>query len=55
MGHGRSRAPNFRLDRANKALIQLKVQIQDGESFSVTGKTVETIERMLGAGGASLH
>jgi CRP/FNR family cyclic AMP-dependent transcriptional regulator len=44
-----------RLDRANKALIQLKRQIQDGESFSVIGKTVETIERMLGAGGTSLH
>jgi CRP-like cAMP-binding protein len=44
-----------RLDRANKALIQLKRQIQDGESFSVIGKTVETIERMLGASGASLH
>jgi CRP/FNR family cyclic AMP-dependent transcriptional regulator len=44
-----------RLDRANKAVIHLKSQIEDGESFFVIGKTVQTIERALGISGASLH
>ena len=44
-----------RLDRANKAVIDLKGQIEDGESFFVIGKTVQTIERALGVGGASRH
>jgi CRP/FNR family transcriptional regulator, cyclic AMP receptor protein len=44
-----------RLDRANKAVIHLKGQIEDGESFFVIGKTVQTIERALGVGGASRH
>ena len=44
-----------RLDRANKAVVHLKSQIEDGESSLVIGKTLRTIERALGVGGASLH
>jgi CRP/FNR family transcriptional regulator, cyclic AMP receptor protein len=44
-----------RLDRANKAVINLKGQIEDRESFFVIGQTVQTIERALGGGGASRH
>jgi CRP/FNR family cyclic AMP-dependent transcriptional regulator len=44
-----------RLDRANKAVIHLKGQIEDGESVLVIGKTIQTIERALGVGGASRH
>ena len=44
-----------RLDRANKAVVHLKGQIEDREPFFVIGQTVETIERALGVGGASRH
>jgi hypothetical protein len=43
-----------RLDGANRAIIELKSQLQAGQPASVIGKTVEKIEEMLGAGGASL-
>ena len=43
-----------RLDGANRALIELKNQIQAGQPRSVINKTVEKVEEMLGAGGASL-
>jgi hypothetical protein len=43
-----------RLDGANQALIELKRQVQAGEPRSVIGKTVETMEELLGAGGAKL-
>jgi CRP/FNR family transcriptional regulator, cyclic AMP receptor protein len=43
-----------RLDGANKALIELKGQVQAGESRSVIGRTVERMEELLGAGGANL-
>jgi CRP/FNR family transcriptional regulator, cyclic AMP receptor protein len=44
-----------RLDLANGAVIELKRQIEADESRLVIGKTVEKIERLLGASGASLH
>lgn len=43
-----------RLDSANQALMELKAQLQAGEPPSVIGKTVERIEDLLGASGASL-
>jgi CRP/FNR family transcriptional regulator, cyclic AMP receptor protein len=43
-----------RLDDANRALIELKRQVQTGEPRSVIGKTVERMEGLLGASGASL-
>jgi CRP-like cAMP-binding protein len=43
-----------RLDHANQALVELKRQVQTGEPISVIGKTVETLEGLLGASGASL-
>ena len=43
-----------RLDHANQSLIELKRQLQAGEPPSVLGKTVEKIEELLGASGASL-
>jgi CRP/FNR family cyclic AMP-dependent transcriptional regulator len=43
-----------RLDGANRALIELKSQLQAGQPASVIGRTVEKIEEVLGAGGASL-
>jgi CRP/FNR family cyclic AMP-dependent transcriptional regulator len=43
-----------RLDGANRALIELKNQLQAGQPRSVINKTVEKVEEMLGAGGASL-
>ena len=43
-----------RLDAANEALIELKHQIQTGEPGTVIGKTVEKMEGLLGASGASL-
>jgi CRP/FNR family transcriptional regulator, cyclic AMP receptor protein len=42
------------LDGANRALIELKNQLQAGQPRSVINKTVEKVEEMLGAGGASL-
>jgi len=44
-----------RLDRANKAVIHLKGQIEDGESFFAIGDTVQTIEKALGVSSTSLH
>jgi CRP/FNR family transcriptional regulator, cyclic AMP receptor protein len=43
-----------RLDAANHALIQLKGQLQSGESHSVVAKTVSKIEGLLAINGASL-
>jgi CRP-like cAMP-binding protein len=43
-----------RLDGANRALIELKHQLQAGQPRSVINKTVEKVEEMLGVGGASL-
>jgi CRP/FNR family cyclic AMP-dependent transcriptional regulator len=43
-----------RLDGANQALIELKRQVQAGEPRSVIGKTVDKMEGLLGASGASL-
>jgi CRP-like cAMP-binding protein len=42
-----------RLDGANRALIELKNQLQAGQPRSVINKTVEKVEEMLGVGGAS--
>ena len=44
-----------RLDRANEGVIELKRQVHAGEPGIVIGKTVAKIERLLSAGGASLH
>src|SRR5262245_31370113 len=44
-----------RLDRANEGVIELKHQVHAGEPSIVIGKTVAKIERLLSAGGASLH
>jgi CRP/FNR family transcriptional regulator, cyclic AMP receptor protein len=43
-----------RLDSANKALLELKRQVQAGDPRSVIGRTVEKIEGLLGATGANL-
>ena len=44
-----------RLDAANRSLIEVKHQLQAGESLSVIGKTVEKVEEQLGySGDASL-
>jgi CRP-like cAMP-binding protein len=43
-----------RLDSANRALVELKRQLQTGEPSSVIGRTVEKIEELLGASGANL-
>jgi CRP/FNR family cyclic AMP-dependent transcriptional regulator len=43
-----------RLDGANQALIELKRQLQVGEPPSVISKTVEKMQGLLGASGASL-
>jgi hypothetical protein len=43
-----------RLDGANRALIELKNQLQAGQPRDVIKKTAEKVEDMLGVGGASL-
>ena len=43
-----------RLDGANKALIDLKHQVQSGESRGVIRNTVEKMEELLGASSGSL-
>jgi CRP/FNR family transcriptional regulator, cyclic AMP receptor protein len=43
-----------RLDNANQALIELRRQVQAGQPRSVIEKTVEKMEGLLGASGASL-
>jgi CRP/FNR family cyclic AMP-dependent transcriptional regulator len=43
-----------RLDAANRALVELKNQLQTGQPASVIEKTVQKIEELLSAGGASL-
>jgi CRP-like cAMP-binding protein len=43
-----------RLDGANQTLIEVKHQLQAGQPRSVIGKTVERLEGLLGASGASL-
>jgi CRP/FNR family transcriptional regulator, cyclic AMP receptor protein len=43
-----------RLDNANRALIELKSQIQAGRPSSEIGKTLEKIEVLLNPSGASL-
>jgi CRP/FNR family transcriptional regulator, cyclic AMP receptor protein len=44
-----------RLDLANQALIELAQQLRDDEPRIVIGKTVEKIQGLLGASGASIH
>jgi CRP-like cAMP-binding protein len=41
-----------RLDSANRALLDLKRQVQSGEPRSVVGRTVEKIEELLAAASA---
>src|SRR5262249_27187388 len=43
-----------RLDGANRALIELKNQLQAGKPRSVINKTVEKVQEILGGGSASL-
>jgi CRP-like cAMP-binding protein len=43
-----------RLDGANKAVVELKQQVQTGEPRVVIGKTVERLEGLLGAAGPIL-
>jgi len=43
-----------RLDNANQALIELRHPVQAGQPRSVIEKTVEKMEGLLGASGASL-
>jgi CRP/FNR family transcriptional regulator, cyclic AMP receptor protein len=43
-----------RLDGANQVLIELKSQLQAGQPRNVIGKTVEKMEGLLAASGASL-
>jgi CRP-like cAMP-binding protein len=43
-----------RLDAANRALVELKGQIEAGQPRSEIGKTIEKIEGLLGPSGASL-
>src|SRR5262245_48911579 len=44
-----------RLDAANRSLIEVKGQVEAGESLSVIGKTVEKVEELLSySGDASL-
>ncbi|HXA69718.1 MAG TPA: cyclic nucleotide-binding domain-containing protein [Stellaceae bacterium] len=40
-----------RLDSANRAVIELKRQLQAGESRRVIGKTVEKVQELLSSGG----
>lgn len=43
-----------RLDSANRALLELKRQVEAGEPRMVVGRTVEKIEELLGASGTNL-
>jgi len=43
-----------RLDSANRALVELKRQVQAGEPRGVIGKTTGKMELLLGASGANL-
>ena len=43
-----------RLDSANRALLDLKHQVQAGQPHSAVGKAVEKIEDLLGASGINL-
>jgi CRP/FNR family transcriptional regulator, cyclic AMP receptor protein len=43
-----------RLERANEALIELKIQVQANQPPTDIGKTIEKIEGLLGPSGASL-
>jgi CRP/FNR family transcriptional regulator, cyclic AMP receptor protein len=43
-----------RVDDANRALVELKRQVETGQPRSVIGKTVEKIEELLGASGGNL-
>jgi hypothetical protein len=42
------------LDDTNQVMIELKRQVQASEPSTVIGKTVEKMEGLLGASGASL-
>ena len=44
----------WRLDDANQTLTKLKSQLQEGDPPDVVGKTIEAIEELLSASGASL-
>jgi hypothetical protein len=46
--------PSVRLNDANQALIELNSQLQGRQPRSVIGKTVEKVEGLLDASGASL-
>jgi CRP/FNR family cyclic AMP-dependent transcriptional regulator len=37
-----------RLDAANRSLVELKMQLQDGQAGGAVAKAIENIERMLG-------
>jgi hypothetical protein len=43
-----------RLDGANRVFVQLKSQLEAGQSRSVVAKTVEKMEELLGVSDASL-
>jgi CRP-like cAMP-binding protein len=43
-----------RLDGANRALLELRLQVQSGEPRSAIGKTVDRMEGLLDASGAGL-
>ena len=43
-----------RLDGTNQALVELKTQLQASQPADVVGKTIEKMEKLLGASGASL-
>jgi CRP/FNR family cyclic AMP-dependent transcriptional regulator len=43
-----------RVDSANRALVELKRQVQAGQPSSITRKTIDKIEELLGASGVNL-
>jgi CRP/FNR family cyclic AMP-dependent transcriptional regulator len=43
-----------RVDSANRALVELKRQLQTGQPSSITRKTIDKIEELLGASGGNL-
>jgi CRP/FNR family cyclic AMP-dependent transcriptional regulator len=43
-----------RMDSANRALIELKRQVQTGQPSSITRKTIDKIEELLGPSGVNL-
>ena len=43
-----------RVDSANRALVELKRQVQTGQPSSITRRTIDKIEELLGVSGANL-